>query len=182
MRRPFWVFDDIDRAPRRRLFTLCGVEWQATAHAWLCIPVYTVAGALLAFGVGDLRADPATWPAALAYGVLLYLTNVVHTLGHLLSGALIGHPMNGVLVTATFDVDLYRGEQAGFGRRVHAVRALGGPLANLVAGLAGLAAGSAPGTTWLMFFGYASLASAFWTLLPIAPMDGWVLWHTQDDV
>lgn len=182
MGEPFWVLDDIDHAPRRRLFTLCSVEWQATAHAWLSIPIYAAAGTLLAFAAGELRADPATWPGVLAYGLLLYLTNVVHTLGHLLTGALAGHPMDGVLLTATFDVDLYQSEQAGLGRRVHVARALGGPLANLLTGLAGLAAGSALGWTWLEYFGYASLASALWTLLPIAPMDGWVLWHAQNNV
>ncbi len=182
MREPFWVFEDIESAQRRRLFAFRSVVWQATAHAWLSIPIFATSGAALAFAAGALRANPATWPSILAYGLLLYLTNVVHTLGHLLSGALVGRPMDGVLVTATFDVNLYSGDQSGLRRRVHVARALGGPLLNLLAGIAGLAAGPVLGSTWLQFFGYASVASALWTLLPIAPMDGWVLWHMRGDI
>ena len=85
--------------------------------------------------------------------------------------------MQANLVTATFDVNLYTGDQSGYARRVHLGRAFGGPLLNLAAGLVSLGLWRWLGWNWLALYGYMHLASGLWTLFPIAPMDGWIIWR-----
>jgi Zn-dependent protease len=175
MKKPFWVLENIDATTRRYLFTLWDINWLATRYAWLSVPIYFTAGLTIAALLGELSIQPQLWLSGIFYGLLFYSTNIMHTLGHILSGHLVRQPMQANLLTATFDVNIYTGEQSGYPRRVHLGRALGGPILNLTAGLISLVLGRSTDWSWLVILGYMQLASGLWTLLPIAPMDGWVI-------
>lgn len=194
--RPLLVLEDTTRRPSRRLFTVLGVEWRATRWAWVAPGFWLGLGWLVAWAQAA-ATDPNGGPGLLgvlavgaAYGALLWLTNGVHTLGHVLAARVAGTPLDAVLLTATRDVMVYRGWKSAVAERVRVVRCMGGPLANaLVGGLALQAArvlaggGSAgvaePGAAarWLVMFGVFNLCVAAWTLAPVPTLDGWIVWR-----
>jgi Zn-dependent protease len=113
------------------------------------------------------------------YGALLWVTGVVHTLGHVAAARVAGTPMDAVVLTSTRDVDVYRGAKRSVPERVRVVRSMGGPLANAAVGAAALAVGvpmdGAAG--WLRTFGVVNVCIAVWTLMPVPTMDGWIVWR-----
>jgi hypothetical protein len=182
MNKPFWVLGNIDAQARRRLFNAWDVEWQATRFTWLSIITFGTLGLVMAALLGKLSLKPISWLTAAGYGALIYSTNVVHSLGHILSGHLVGRPMQANLLTATFDVNIYSGDQSSLTRRVHIRRALGGPLLNLFVGLVSLAVWRWTGWSWLGILGCMHLASGLWTLMPIAHLDGMVIWKADQSL
>ena len=185
--RPLLVLEDTTR-PRWRLFRVLGVEWWATRWAWVS-PLFWVG-----LGYGVAWGDPAGGgsgaarlaTAGLVYGLLLYLTNTAHTLGHIAAARLARTPMDAVVLTSTRDVNVYRGPKREVAERVRVVRSLGGPLANAVVGAVclgaglGLADGSITAVTpvgWLRMFGVFNVCIAAWTLAPVPTMDGWIVWR-----
>jgi Zn-dependent protease len=112
----------------------------------------------------------------LEYGLLLYLTNLLHSLGHILAAKMVGAPMEVLLLTATRDVTLYRTDTPGPSKWMFIGRSLGGPAANLLTGVASLAAWYLLSTEWWLFFSVFNLAIGIWTLFPMPSMDGWVIW------
>jgi hypothetical protein len=143
------IFEDLTSTPRHRLFT-----WAATANA--------PSGAGVIDGLG--------------FGSLLFLMNVLHSAGHTVSACVAGSAPGTVLVTATFHVNAHRCMRGVCSPLVHIGRSLGGSIANLLTGLAALAANAAIGSRWLDFFAKASLIVGAWTALPIPGFDGWVIW------
>ena len=174
--KPFWVLEDIETIPRRKLFTMFGVDWLATPFAWLSILIFCAFGSGIALLVEDATRFSSLLLGGARYGLLLYLANVIHTLGHLLSGKIVHSPMDANLLTATFDVNLYVGDQSRHDKLVHIGRALGGPALNLLMGMVAIGVGRQVGVAWVKAFGFINLASGVWTLLPIFPMDGWLIW------
>ena len=173
--KPLLVLEDTTR-PSRRLFSVAGVDWWATRWAWVGPLFWIALGLPLAWaeGGGALRG--------VGYGILLWLTNTIHTLGHIGAGALAGARMDAVVLTSTRDVDVYRGAKRDVPERVRVLRSLGGPAANAAVGAAALAlramAEGMPGPAgWLRAFGLFNAAVAIWTLMPVPTMDGWILWR-----
>lgn len=175
MANPLGVFEDIDTAARRRLFSFLGVPWLATPWAWVSVPGFLALGVLIAAagGVGDSGEE--CFMIGLGYGALIFAANILHTVGHILSARAAGGPVDTVLITATRHLTLYLGAQDGVPRRTHLGRALGGPLMNLTLGLIVLAlAGSG---RFLGFFGTVNLVIGVGALLPIRSVDGEVIWR-----
>jgi hypothetical protein len=167
----------LEATPRRRLFTLLGVEWLATPTAWIGPIAFLLLGVVTGeLAHAELPAE-GRLPRGVGYGVLLYLANTVHSVGHILAGRLAGAPMNANLLTATREVNLYLGERARVSPSVRAARALGGPLANLALGAALWLAGRVAGWGWLKIGGLMSLGVGLWTVAPVPTMDGWILWR-----
>jgi hypothetical protein len=170
------IFENLETTPRYRLFAWLGVEWQATARAWLSIPAFLLLGLAVAWAadrgapIGEHVTD------GLAYGVLLMVMILLHSAGHVVSARLVRSPAGAVLMTATFHVNTHRCERGVCSRWLHIGRSLGGPVVNLLTGALALAARGATGSRWLDFFGKASLIVGLWTLLPIPTLDGWVIW------
>jgi Zn-dependent protease len=129
-------------------------------------------------GNAEVRGRSDSFAVGLGYGLLLYASNVLHTAGHTIFGRLAKAPMAVNVLTSTRDVNVYvqPGASAPPGRRM--LRALGGPLANVLGGLAALAASWTFAARWLSMSGYFNLAIGFWTLAPIPSLDGWVIWRT----
>jgi membrane-associated protease RseP (regulator of RpoE activity) len=170
------VFEDTGAVRRRRLFTLLGVDWLATPYAWLSVPFFAALGTAAAFGLARSEPLEARLVAGLGYGLLLYLAHVLHALGHIVSGKWAGAPMDANLLTATFHVNLYYGDQSAVEQAVHTKRALGGPALNLLSGLIAVASGTMVQNGFLAFFAFASIAFGAFVLLPIPSLDGGVIW------
>lgn len=176
MRRSLLVFEDILTTPRRRLFTLSGVDVMATPFAWLSLPFFCALGVLVALARRSEGTLELQWLIGLEYGLLLYLTNVIHSLGHLIAGKMVGAPMDVLLLTATRDVTLYLKDQSQYSRWIFIGRSSGGPMTNLLVGTVGLGLQSMFSGGWLTIFAYINLAIGIWTLCPVPTMDGWVIW------
>jgi Zn-dependent protease len=94
----------------------------------------------------------------------------------MISSKLAGAPMSYLLVTATRQVTIYEGDQSQFPPRVHITRAIGGPIANIAAGVIGLLLTTIIGATpALLYFTIVNLLAVF-ALLPIPTVDGEVIW------
>ena len=176
MSRPLLVFEDITTAPRRRIFRFLGVEVMATPYAWLSVPCFCVPGVLIAFGQRPENAAAGTVMVGLEYGLLLYLTNVLHSLGHVLAAKIVGAPMEVLLLTATRDVTLYRKAEPGPSKWMFIGRSLGGPVANMLVGFIALGIWYRFSASWSLSFCVINFAIAACTLCPIPSTDGWVVW------
>jgi hypothetical protein len=176
MRRPLLVFEDINTAPRRRLFRFLGVEVMATPYAWYSLPSFCVLGILVSFGQRPDSVAASTLMIGFEYGVLLYLSNLFHSLGHILAAEIVGAPMDILLLTGTRDVTLYRRPEIVPSKWMFVGRSLGGPLTNTVVGFVAFALWRQLLADWLLSFSVFNLAIAVWTLFPIPSMDGWVIW------
>ncbi len=140
------------------------------------MPLYLAFGAAIGLLAESGTSLDARLLIGLAYGVMVYLTNGLHSLGHIISARLVGAPMDENLVTATFYVTLYYGDQTRHSRWVHIGRSLGGPLANLLTGLVALGLWQLADAGWLAFFALGNLLLGIYLLLPIPSIDGWVIW------
>jgi len=177
MDRPLLIFEDLHKTPRRKLFTLFGVEWLATPYAWLSPPFFCLLG--IAAALLDHTESSLTMCMLMGviYSLLLYACNTIYSLGHILGGTILGAPMNALLVTGTRDVTVYIGSRAEVPLRIRMGRAVSGPLLNLLAGFLAVLFGRMLHVSWLTVFGYFNLGVGIWTLCPIPTMDGWVIWE-----
>jgi len=169
------ILEDIHSKPQRRLFRWLGVDWQATPYAWLSIPFYVAIGILVTLLGRSPRSTGSRILAGVGYGLLLIIMNVIHTVGHILSGNRVGAPMKANLVTATYHVNLYPDDPPSLPPRIHLGRALGGPLLNILAGLTALVVNTFIHVGWVSFFGLANLVVAIWCLVPLPGLDGRVI-------
>jgi hypothetical protein len=172
--KPFLVAEAL--TPRWRLFRFFGAQWQATRWGWLSVAWWITLGCAVAFAA-RLRGTGSGWLVdGLAWGAVLMLSNVLHSLGHVLAGRVVESPVRAVLTTSTRDVIVYErpGEAESPRRRVG--RAMGGPAANLAAGCALLLAGWLAHASWARVAGVMNVVVGMWTLMPVPSLDGWVIW------
>jgi hypothetical protein len=169
------ILEDVHSTPKRKLFRWLGVDWLATPYAWLSIPFYISIGLVAALLGKTPRSAWNRVCTGIGYGFILIGMNVIHTIGHILSGKLAGAPMKANLVTATFHVNLYPDDPPSLPPRIHLRRALGGPLLNIMVGLLALLVNSFLQVGWISFFGLANCIVALWCLLPLPGLDGSVL-------
>lgn len=174
--QPLGVFEDIQTTPRRYLFPVLGIRVYATPLAWLLpvllLPSTFVLTLIFYPGLGFVERLSLT----LQWIVLTVLLASIHSLGHMISGELASAPMDYLLVTATRQINIYADDQEQFPPRVHIIRAVGGPLANIVAGLISLLVTAITGPTpALLYFTIANLLAVL-AFLPIPTVDGEVIW------
>ena len=176
MRKPLLVAEDL--TPRWNLLRLCGVRWQATRYGWLSVVWWAALGCAVAF-VQRPNASQSGWLLdGMAYGAVLMLSNVLHSLGHVIAGRAIGSPVHTVLTTSTRDVIIYERPGTAELQRWRLGRALGGPAASLAAGCALLLAGRVAHASWVVVAGVFNVGVGLWTLMPVPSLDGWVIWHS----
>ena len=176
MRKPFLVLEDIRRPPPRKLFRIGNITWIATRYAWLSPLFWCVLGLAVTW-LGGRPVTAGAWLlTGLAYGALLYATNVIHTLGHVVAGWLVHAPMASVVLTSTRDVSTYVRQGATVPRRARLGRAIGGPAFNVLTGGIALALARLLDGQLLFVFGCFNVAVGIWTLLPIPTLDGSVIW------
>jgi hypothetical protein len=171
--RPLLVAEDI--TARRRLFRLFDVSWLATRYAWAGPLSWTALGFAMALAKPGGAGGARLLIEALGYGVVLYAANILHSVGHVIAGRLVGTPVEAVLVTSTRDVIIYVQPGAAAPAPCRAGRALGGPAANVAVGGALMLAGHLTHASWVSMAGLVNVAVAAWTLMPVPSLDGWVI-------
>jgi hypothetical protein len=110
------------------------------------------------------------------YGLILFLSNLAHTAGHVAAGRIAGAPGGAVIVTAAFPINFHRCGQGSCSRWTHIGRSAGGPSANLLLAAAAFALRSLHAAYWLDFAAKANLIVGLWLILPVPALDGWVIW------
>lgn len=184
MNNPLLVFENIHTTPRRQLFVLLGTPWRVTPLGWLLLPVYFLPGFLLTFWLlPSPTAIGVRVAAGSLAGVAMLLTTALHEVGHLISARSVDAPVTEIYLAAIRPLTLYHDQQEP-ARRVHLVRALGGPLFNgLLALMTGagwqLAADALPQPyhAALVAFFLANLLYGLGSLLPLPSVDGNVIWR-----
>jgi hypothetical protein len=171
------ILENLDTVRRIPAGRVLGVPVSVTPWLWL--------GPVVFFGLGlALNAALPLGQAARQAGWLaagIEISTLIHALGHILGGRLVGSPMDELLLTALRGVNIYRGEQAALPGRVHLARAAGGPALNLIAcaAAAWLAplAGAGPAGQVLAQVASTSLFMGLGGLLPLPSVDGEVIWR-----
>ncbi len=170
----FFAIESLKETPRRKLFTLLGVEYQATPLAWFSLVYPAVIGLIVSFLVlpqADLLTRILT---GIAFGLCINLMYFIHGFGHILSGRLVGAPMQANLITATVYVNHYE-DTVEYPSWVHIGRTLGGPIANAIAGIVALLVYNAGlQSPVILFFAIANLLFTL-TILPLPSADGEVI-------
>jgi hypothetical protein len=162
--------------PNQRLFTAFGVQWLAAPSWWLGPVWMLAAGVVIAWFAASADGASETLSYGIVYGLGIIATLAVHIFGHLISSNLAGAPFYAQLLTPTFQVNLY--DDTPQPRRVHLMRASGGPLANLLVGvLAVLAALATGGNAVLWHVAMLNLLFTLLTLTPVSYLDGGVIWR-----
>ncbi len=169
-----YVIESLQEAPRRKLFTLLGVEYQATPLAWISLVYPAVIGIIVSFIALSERDVITRILTGIAFGLCINLVYFIHGLGHILSGRLVSAPMQANLITATVFVNQYT-DTVEYPSWVHIGRTLGGPIANAIAGVVALVVYNAGlQSPVLGFFAIANLLFTT-TILPLPAMDGIVI-------
>jgi Zn-dependent protease len=182
MSKYFWygIIEDIDTVRRIPIGRFWGVSLLVTPLTWL--------GPFVFFGL-HILLNMLNWRISLAdrvYQALVFTiavetTTVLHAFGHILSGKLVGSPMDELLITATRDINLYHGDQSRIPGYVHLVRSIGGPIFNLfVAGICAVIATRVGLGFWLALVTSLVATNLFFGLggfLPLPSIDGEVIWR-----
>lgn len=179
----YGFLEDLDTTRHIAIGRLWRVVIAVTPTVWLQGPLFYVLGLALSYGPG--RAPSGAGLAVRAGDALTFLVaglaaNTVHAFGHIVSGTLAGSAMDELLITATRDANIYRGDQSAVRGRTHVARAIGGPAANVItaalayAALAVVGGGVHP---WLARIGSVNLLYGLGGLLPIPSVDGEVIWR-----
>jgi hypothetical protein len=176
MTRPLLVWEDTSPDSRKKLFRLFGVSWEATRYAWLSPLSWCALGVAVALAENAAHTTARVGAHGILYGVALLVTNVLHTVGHIAFARMAGAPMAANILTSTRDVNVYVQPGSSAPPTSRVVRALGGPVANLLVGAAAVLGSRFVVVRWLLLFGYFNLAIGAWTLAPVPSLDGWVLW------
>lgn len=161
----------------RALFRLFGTKWLAAPNLWLAALIYGTLGLLLAVVAGFGKPLLSLLLDALLFAPLLYLTNIVHLIGHLLAGALAGAPVDAVLLTAAWHRTLYREAPQMASRGARLYRTLGGPVLNLVFGVVLMGWWLLFSYTWLGALAWGNLLAGGIALLPLPNFDGGRAWR-----
>jgi hypothetical protein len=171
---PPYVFENTTRARPRRLGRLFGVEWLATPTAWVSLVWITVVGVAIGVIIGSGSAGQRV-ATGLVYAVLIEGSIVWHQLGGVIGGKLVGAPMRRVTFTATLAYNEYD-ESQEYPSRVHLIRGLAEPVANLILGAVML------GLYWagyqsdvVVFLAVLNLAFFVIAMAPLPTMHGGVV-------
>ena len=160
----------------RKVLDIMGVGCFLTPYAWLSVPFFLLIGILAALMQSEDRQAGAFLPLGAGYGLILFGSNLLHSIGHILAGKIVGAPNGGLIITSTFHVNYHRCDPAVCSRWIHIGRSLGGPLANLALAAIAMVLHAQAGGAWSDFLAKANLIVGIWLLLPLPAIDGWVIW------
>jgi hypothetical protein len=172
---PPYVIEDMANVRPRRLFTLLGIQWLATPTAWVAVVWMAALGLVVGLLAEAGSAAGTRLLVGLAYAVLIFASIVVHYLGGALAGRLVDAPMRRVVFTATLAYNVYD-EARAYPSRVHLLRSLGEPAANLLLGavMLGLYLAGNHGHL-VLFLAVLNLAFFVIALAPFPTMHGGVV-------
>jgi hypothetical protein len=181
IKRPLLVYEDLNSVRHITLFILGRTKITVTPQSWLNPFLFYIFSLLVAL----FRPEFSSLSERLGFAFLIMLViegaNLIHSLGHMFTSSLGGAAMDELLITATRHINIYYPNQDDIPRRIHLLRSLGGPLANLGFGIVmffllfrvnfGLA------HEYLAYLATFSLAGGLIALLPIRSLDGEVIWR-----
>jgi Zn-dependent protease len=172
---PPYVLEDVARVRRVRLWSGLGIDWIATPTAWIA-PIWIVAFGLAVSFIASVGSGLGQRTViGVVYGVLAAANIVVHQLGGALVGRLAGAPMRSVTFTATLAYNEYD-ESRDYPGRVHLMRGLGEPAANLALGVAMLVLYLVGlDSHFVLFLAILNLAFAVIAMTPLPTMHGGVV-------
>ncbi|MBW8012811.1 MAG: hypothetical protein FVQ83_16460 [Chloroflexi bacterium] len=181
IKRPLLVFEDLNSVRHVTLFIVGRTKLTATPQSWLNPFLFYIFSFVVAIFRPELGSASERFGFAFLIMLVLEGANLIHSLGHMFTSSLGGAPMDELLITATRHINIYYPEQNDVPRRIHLLRSLGGPLANLGFGIVmffllfrvnfGLA------HEYFAYLATFSLAAGLLTLLPIRSLDGEVIWR-----
>jgi hypothetical protein len=174
-RTPPYVFEDMERVQPRRLLTVFGIDWMASPSAWVA-PIWMLAvGVVIGLIAESHEAAGKRLLLGLAYGALILASILVHYLGGAVAGRLVHAPMRQVVFTATLAYNVYD-ESRNYPSRVHLIRGLGEPAANLILGAVMLGLYLAGDHSHLvLFLAVLNLAFFIIAMAPFPTMHGGVV-------
>jgi hypothetical protein len=168
----------IDNEPRTHAGDVLDVEIAVT-RGWWVQPLAMVLGGQV---LGRLFGAPGHHRrSGLGYAAGLAAAASVHALGHITSARMVESPMDTLLVTPIRTYTLYDDTGETVTEDQHRGRAIGGPVANVVAGLGALCVSLVVKNRSLRFFGVASVLAGLGSLIPVAGNDGEELFLQQHD-
>lgn len=158
------------------LFTLLGTRFSITPDVWQYVLKAAGAGLIVALVFNRESGVVSVITLGLVYGVLILLTYLLHTVGHIISAREVNAPMAENVFTGRRQVNLYN-DRTRPAPNVNMGRAIGGPLMNLTLAVVLFAVWAIlPGWGILVFAG-ANLVYGAAALLPFDGWDGAVLWR-----
>ena len=172
-----FVVEDLDRSRQTRMFTFLGVDYYSTPKAWVSLPITILIGIIIALLFAPDEQLQSQIISGIGYGFIIMISSFCHGVGHILSSRLVDAPVTYIIETATVYVTHYD-DKVDQSSRVHLIRALGGPVFNLLLGIIAITTYQiALPNHFLLFFGVVNLGIGIFTLLPIPTLDGAVIWH-----
>jgi hypothetical protein len=174
---PPYVVEDMESVQPRRLVRTFGIDWMASPRAWVA-PVWMVAlGIVIALAVESHTGAGTRILLGLAYGALILASILVHYVGGAVAGRLVDAPMRQVVFTATLAYNVYD-ESREYPSRVHLIRGLGEPAANLILGAIMLGLYTAGNHNhFVLFLAVLNLGFFIIAMAPFPTMHGGVLLH-----
>ena len=176
----YGIIEDVDSVRHIPVGTFWGVRLSITPLVWLGPFIFFGLRLLLRSVVAGVTLDERL-SDALLFTLAVEVVTVLHALGHIIGGKLVGSPMDELLITATRDVNLYSGPQEIYPGYIHLGRALGGPVFNLIlAGLLYACVPLLPATLWTTAIERIAGMNLFFGLggfLPLPSVDGEVIWR-----
>jgi hypothetical protein len=162
---------------RRTIVTVLGIPLTAAAQSWQFVPPKLVIGIFIAL-VTRGHEPVMTWFVwGLIYGALLLTVLALHILGHILSSKLVFPSMTEAHITPVLIQTLYQNDTPDIPVRTHLIRSIGGPVMNILVGIAALFVSRVSGSHAILAFSAADFAIAFLVLLPFPSVDGEVIWR-----
>ena len=172
---PPYVIESMTERRAHRLVSIFGIDWMATVTAAIAPLWIAAVGIAISFGAQLGSGAGERLLVGLAYGLLIAASIIIHQLGGALAGALVGAPMRSVTFTATLPFNTYD-ESPDIPGRVHVIRGLGEPVANLLLGatmlvlyVAGL------DSHFVLFLAVLNLAFFAIAMTPLPTMHGGVV-------
>jgi Na+-transporting methylmalonyl-CoA/oxaloacetate decarboxylase gamma subunit len=164
----------IDFPNKITLFTIMGTHFCATPDVWL-YGVKALGGGLITaviFNRGSGVVSIIT--LGVVYALLILLTYVLHTVGHIISAREVNAPMAESVFTGRRQFNVYN-DTTRPTPNVNMGRAIGGPLMNLTLATIVFAVWAITPGWGILVFALANLVYGVGSLLPIEGYDGAVL-------
>jgi hypothetical protein len=162
----------IEDAPRRTFGHALDVNLAVTRGWWLPILLTLGFGQLVARALGK-SSHPVR--RGLGYSAAIGASAAIHALGHLKTARMVEAPMDTLLLTPIRVFTLYDDTGKTISRDQDVGRAIGGPVANVAAGMSALLLSLIVKNRYLRFFGAASTLFGLGALVPTLGNDGEVL-------
>ena len=175
--QPPYVIENAETLPRFKLASFLGVDWLGTPYAWVS-PIWILSvGELISFLGPSKNNLGVQLLTGLGYAFLIAFSIFTHNISQIISGKIVNAPAKAVVITATLFYQEY-GDKREYPSRIHLVRAISGPLGNLLLGCGMLVVYFLFGrNNFALFLAIVNLVFTLAALTPVPTMDGGEIIH-----